>query len=74
MNSALELLLAKAGELRDDAPAPSPCNSVCRLDARTGLCEGCFRTLEEIADWSRLAEPRKRAVWRAIVRRAQGLP
>ena len=30
---------------------PSPCISVCRMDAVSGLCEGCFRTLDEIAAW-----------------------
>jgi predicted Fe-S protein YdhL (DUF1289 family) len=33
---------------------PSPCNSVCRIDALTGWCLGCNRTLEEIADWPML--------------------
>ena len=31
------------------ADVPSPCVSVCRMDARRGLCIGCCRTLEEIA-------------------------
>lgn len=30
---------------------PSPCNQVCRIDPDTGLCLGCKRTLEEIAEW-----------------------
>ena len=30
-------------------PVPSPCISVCRMDERTGWCEGCLRTLAEIA-------------------------
>lgn len=51
---------------------PSPCISVCRMDARTGWCEGCWRTLAEIADWSRMDDPRKRAVWGKLPRRAQG--
>lgn len=39
--------------------APSPCTSVCRIDARTGLCEGCWRTLSEIADWPMMRESEK---------------
>ncbi|HZX30284.1 MAG TPA: DUF1289 domain-containing protein [Rhodocyclaceae bacterium] len=31
---------------------PSPCINVCKMDAGTGLCAGCFRTLDEIAAWS----------------------
>ena len=31
----------------------SPCVSICTLDER-GVCRGCFRTLAEIADWTRM--------------------
>jgi len=47
----------------------SPCNSVCRMDARTGLCEGCWRTLDEIAGWSVMDDDEKRAVWNALAER-----
>jgi predicted Fe-S protein YdhL (DUF1289 family) len=36
---------------RAEEPA-SPCINVCRMDERSGLCEGCLRTIEEIASWS----------------------
>ena len=29
----------------------------------TGLCEGCLRTIDEIAAWSRMDDHEKRAVW-----------
>jgi uncharacterized protein len=51
------------------APVPSPCISVCRIDASTGLCIGCLRTLDEIASWSALDDDARRAVWRAIAKR-----
>ena len=50
-------------------PVPSPCMSVCRMNAASGLCEGCFRTLDEIAAWSGMDESGKRAVWRLIGQR-----
>ena len=51
----------------------SPCTSVCRMDARTGWCEGCLRTLEEIAAWAELDDADKRLVWRRLdERRASG--
>jgi len=30
---------------------PSPCINVCRIDRRSGWCEGCRRTVEEITRW-----------------------
>lgn len=41
---------------------PSPCINVCSMDERTGLCAGCYRTLEEIAQWSSYTPEQKRAV------------
>ena len=70
MNSARDLLLEHARELRDAPTAFSPCISVCRMDAVTGWCEGCFRTLDEIAGWSRMTDTEKRAVWDLLVQRA----
>jgi predicted Fe-S protein YdhL (DUF1289 family) len=49
---------------------PSPCVSVCRMDPVTELCEGCFRTLDEIAWWARMEDESKREVWRMIEERA----
>ena len=41
---------------------PSPCISVCVLDASGGFCIGCFRTLDEIASWGTLDAAAKRRV------------
>lgn len=61
------------------APIPSPCISVCRMDEPSGWCEGCLRTLDEIAQWSVLDDPAKRAVWKLLPQRRRqfermGLP
>lgn len=29
----------------------SPCIGVCALDESNGLCQGCYRTLDEIKAW-----------------------
>jgi predicted Fe-S protein YdhL (DUF1289 family) len=50
---------------------PSPCTSVCRINAATGLCEGCFRTLAEITDWSRADDADKREILRRVAERRQ---
>jgi uncharacterized protein len=46
-----------------DPTVASPCTNVCCIDARSGWCEGCLRTLNEIAVWSQMADADKRAVW-----------
>lgn len=52
-----------------DAPV-SPCTLVCTMDARTGLCLGCHRTLDEIAGWSRADVAEKRAILDRVAQRA----
>jgi len=51
---------------------PSPCIGLCLMDAQTGWCEGCFRTIEEIVAWGSATDADKRAVWIEIKRRAAG--
>lgn len=41
---------------------PSPCAAVCRMNEGSGLCEGCWRTLEEITQWAHADEDEKRAI------------
>jgi prolyl-tRNA editing enzyme YbaK/EbsC (Cys-tRNA(Pro) deacylase)/predicted Fe-S protein YdhL (DUF1289 family) len=48
---------------------PSPCISVCRISADSGLCEGCFRTLGEISGWARSGPEAQRELWRTIGQR-----
>lgn len=40
----------------------SPCVGVCVINPQTQLCEGCFRTLDEIANWWDYAPEQKRTV------------
>lgn len=49
----------------------SPCINVCTMDAHNGLCAGCFRSLDEIASWSRLDDRQRLAVLAAVGRRRQ---
>ncbi|WP_333824852.1 DUF1289 domain-containing protein [Pinisolibacter sp.] len=37
----------------DDAPIRSPCLKKCQLHPIDKICLGCFRRIEEIADWAR---------------------
>lgn len=40
----------------------TPCVQVCVVDGESGLCLGCFRTLKEIAGWTRLDDQTRAAV------------
>ena len=40
----------------------SPCTRVCVLDPESRLCTGCYRTIDEIAGWSRFSAEEKLAV------------
>ncbi len=69
------LLHAKAQCVAEgQGEVPSPCSSVCCMGADTGLCQGCLRTLDEIATWGSLAPAAKRQVWQAIAQRALQAP
>jgi uncharacterized protein len=51
----------------------SPCINVCRMHAATGWCEGCARTIGEIAGWSKYDDASKRRVWAALPARHEEL-
>ena len=40
----------------------SPCINVCVIDEPSGLCAGCYRTLDEIAAWIDLSAAARRAI------------
>jgi predicted Fe-S protein YdhL (DUF1289 family) len=47
----------------------SPCINLCVIDEPTGLCAGCFRTLDEIAGWIDLSAAARRTVLDQVARR-----
>lgn len=47
----------------------SPCINVCRMDPRTGYCEGCLRTIDEITVWSAASDGLRRTILEAVARR-----
>ena len=49
----------------------SPCINICRMDPRSGYCEGCYRDIAEITEWSRASDQVKCAILaRVAARRA----
>jgi hypothetical protein len=37
-------------------PIATPCVKVCIVDGESGLCLGCYRTLGEVAAWTRFSD------------------
>jgi predicted Fe-S protein YdhL (DUF1289 family) len=54
-------------------PVASPCTSICTIDGATGLCAGCFRTLDEIASWIDLSDVQRRSLLAELVARQRRL-
>jgi uncharacterized protein len=51
------------------ATIPSPCISLCQMDAAGGLCTGCWRTMDEIIAWGALEDAAKLQVLGQIAQR-----
>ena len=51
------------------APVASPCVSICVIDAPSGLCAGCYRTLDEIAGWIGFSSEERRALLSVLAER-----
>ena len=43
-------------------PIATPCIQVCAIDGESGLCLGCYRTLQEVATWSKLSDAARAAI------------
>jgi predicted Fe-S protein YdhL (DUF1289 family) len=51
----------------------SPCIGICKLHPETNLCEGCFRTIDEIAAWGQYSPKEKQQVLNHIEHRCERL-
>ena len=72
--NAMKMLAASAITAgASDLNVPSPCISVCRMDAHNVLCTGCLRSLDEIRVWSTSTDAEKKAIWLQIGQRLQAL-
>jgi predicted Fe-S protein YdhL (DUF1289 family) len=47
----------------------SPCIGICRINIRSGFCEGCSRTPEEISAWPKLLPEQRREVMLVLEKR-----
>jgi predicted Fe-S protein YdhL (DUF1289 family) len=54
-------------------PIETPCTKVCTIDAASGLCAGCCRTLDEIARWTTLTDDERARIMVELPRRISRL-
>ena len=73
-HNAIMLIAARAQIMAATGEIISPCISVCRMNAATALCEGCFRTRDEIAAWGNAGDDVKLATWARIEGRMAAVP
>ncbi len=71
--NAITLVAERAQIMAVTAEITSPCISVCRMDMATALCEGCFRSRDEIAAWGSAGDAAKLATWARIEERMAAL-
>jgi len=72
VTASRDVSAASAATASAAGEVPSPCNSVCRMDAAGTYCIGCFRTLDEIAGWTQFGSDRRLQIWNELpARRAQ---
>jgi len=57
----------------EPASLASPCVNVCTLDAATGWCRGCGRTIREISNWSAKPADERRAILASLPPRMAAL-
>ena len=51
----------------------SPCVQICVVHPETRICTGCYRTIDEITDWSRMTPEVRRKVMDDLQARADQL-
>jgi predicted Fe-S protein YdhL (DUF1289 family) len=39
------------------------------MNPQSGLCHGCFRSLQEIANWAMNSPEEQRAIWQQVAKR-----
>ena len=51
----------------------SPCVQICVVHPETRICTGCYRTIDEITDWSRMTPETRRDIMNDLPARADQL-
>jgi len=51
----------------------SPCIKICVVHPEARICTGCYRSMDEIRDWSRMTPEARREVMASLPDRASSL-
>lgn len=62
----------RAREAREQVA--SPCTNLCAIDAASGMCRGCLRTLDEITIWGQATNEERLEILAAVARRKIDVP
>lgn len=73
-NSILWRAIPSINKMRMVGSIESPCVKVCAIDATTGWCLGCGRSMREIAGWSSLPQATRAAIMAALDDRKAQIP
>ena len=57
--------------MEDSAQITSPCIGVCQINAKTKFWLGCWRSLREVAHWSKYTRTEKLALLQELRQRQQ---
>jgi len=52
----------------------TPCIKICVIDPVSKRCEGCGRTLQDIAQWGRLSEAERLAIMATLANKRPARP
>ena len=51
----------------------SPCNDICTIDSKSGLCVGCGRTPSEITNWIHYSDNQKKIILNCLKKRRNNI-
>lgn len=55
--------------MTNETSIATPCIKVCVVDGESGLCLGCYRTLNEVASWASLTHAARAELMAALPHR-----
>ncbi len=52
-------------------PIASPCVQICLIHPTARICTGCHRTIEEIADWTKMSANQRKQIMQDLPNRTK---